>query len=255
MYNILERPFNTAMPAAARKTTPAPAPARRKSDAAPRPDRQQAILLAAEKLFAQRGYHAVTIRQIAEEAGVPLALVAYYYGPKNDLFHAVFAHWGHTIEERLAALEAVMQDPQDPQTLTRIVEAFIYPVIHMRSSDEGQYYAQLVGRELAYNSEEADRVLRDFFDPMAHRFIDALHHALPQGSRADAAWGYQFALGALLHHLVDDRIGRLSNHVNTPSDPAAAERLVRFIVGGLRATLPVAPPKKSSTPPSHRRQT
>ena len=87
------------------------------------------------------------------------------------------------------------------------------------------------------------------------RLFDALHHALPQGSRADAAWGYQFALGALLHHLVDDRIGRLSNHVNTPSDPAAAERLVRFIVGGLRATLPVAPPKKSSTPPSHRRQT
>ena len=36
---------------------------------------------------------------------------------------------------------------------------------------------------------------------------------------------------------------------------AAAERLVRFIVGGLRATLPVAPPKKSSTPPSHRRPT
>jgi beta-phosphoglucomutase-like phosphatase (HAD superfamily) len=33
------------------------------------------FLLAAEKLFAQRGYHAVTIRQIAEEAGVPLALV------------------------------------------------------------------------------------------------------------------------------------------------------------------------------------
>ncbi len=235
-----------------RKT--APATARRKSEAAPRPDRQQAILLAAERLFAQRGYHAVTIRQIAEEAGVPLALVAYYYGPKQDLFHAVFAHWGHTIDERLAALEAVPIDPADPQTLTRITEAFIYPVIRMRCSPEGQYYAQLVGRELTYNSEESERVLHEFFDPMANRFIDALHQTLPHGTRADAAWGYQFALGALLHHLVDHRIARLSDHVNTPSDPAAAERLVRFIVGGLRAALtpPDTKPKRSTTPPRRR---
>ena len=220
-----------------------------------RPDRQQAILFAAEKLFARSGYHAVTIRQIAEEASVPLALVAYYYGPKQDLFHAVFAHWSQTIDERLAALEATSHDPADPGTLTHIVEAFVEPVIRMRSSPEGQYYAQLVGRELAYNSEEADRVLRDFFDPMAHRFIDALHHALPHSTRADVAWGYQFALGALLHHLVDDRVERLSLNVNRASDPAAAQRLVRFIVGGLRAALP-APPlsPRPPTPSTTRRQ-
>ena len=40
-----------------------------------RPDRRAAILLAAEKLFAEHGYHAVSIRQIALEAQVPLALV------------------------------------------------------------------------------------------------------------------------------------------------------------------------------------
>jgi AcrR family transcriptional regulator len=252
VFNEIDQAFNTAMPARPTAATPA----RRKSEAPPRPDRQQAILLAAEKLFAQRGYHAVTIRQIAEEAGVPLALVAYYYGPKQDLFHAVFAHWSQTIDERLAALEATSHDPADPGTLTHIVEAFVEPVIRMRSSPEGQYYAQLVGRELAYNSEEADRVLRDFFDPMAHRFIDALHHALPHSTRADVAWGYQFALGALLHHLVDDRVERLSLNVNRASDPAAAQRLVRFIVGGLRAALPAPSPRppRPSSKSTKRRQ-
>lgn len=219
-----------------------------------RPDRQQAILFAAEKLFAQSGYHAVTIRQIAEEAGVPLALVAYYYGPKHELFHAVFAHWNQTIEERLAALDSASHDPSDPQTLTRIVEAFVGPVIKLRASPEGHHYAQLVGRELAYNSQEADRVLRDFFDPMAHRFIDALHSALPHATRADVAWGYQFALGALLHHLVDDRVARLSLDVNRPGDPAASERLVRFIVGGLRAALPAPTPTRSATTTTRRQR-
>ena len=40
----------------------------------------QGLRDANEKLFAQHGYHAVTIRQIAVEAEVPLALVGYYYG-------------------------------------------------------------------------------------------------------------------------------------------------------------------------------
>lgn len=252
VFNIFVRASNTVMPSEYR---PAAAEKRsRKSAAAARspqrPDRQQAILFAAEKLFARSGYHAVTIRQIAEEAGVPLALVGYYYGPKHELFHAVFAHWNQTIEERLAALDSASIDPADPQTLTRIVEAFVGPVIKLRASPEGQYYAQLVGRELAYGSQEADRVLREFFDPMAHRFIDALHRALPHAARADVAWGYQFALGALLHHLVDDRIARLSLEVNQPGDPAASERLVRFIVGGLRSALPA--PSRSATPTTRR---
>ena len=222
--------------------------------AASRPDRQQAILLAAEKLFSLHGYHGVTIRQIAEEAGVPLALVGYYYGPKHELFHAIFAHWNQTIEERLAALDAAAVDPQDPQTLTRIVKAFVKPVIRLRHSEEGFYYAQLVGRELAYGSAEADRVLREFFDPMAHRFIAAMHAALPHASLGDVAWGYQFALGALLHHLVDDRVVRLSQDQNRAGDPEASDRLVRFIVGGLRAALPAPAPTRKPAIPSRRRQ-
>ena len=220
---------------------------------AARPDRRQAILLAAEKLFAQHGYHAVTIRQIAEEAGVPLALVGYYYGQKHELFHAIFEHWGHTIEERLAGLAAVENDPEDPQTLPRIIEAFTGPVLALRASAEGEYYALLVARELYHATEEADRVLRGYFDPLATAYIDALHVALPHATRGQVAWGYQFALGALLHHLNDSRIERLSHGENRRADPAAAPMLVSFIVGGLRAALPRPRNPQKKTHP--RRQT
>lgn len=210
--------------------------------AAVRADRRSAILLAAERLFAQHGYHSVTIRQIADEAGVPLALVGYYFGPKHDLFHAVFAHWNTTIEQRLSALDAALAGARGPRRLERIVEAFVRPVFRLRASPEGQYYARLVGRELGYSSQEADRVLREFFDPMAARFIDALQHTMPGATRADAAWGYQFALGAMLHHLVDTRVERLSGGQARAFDPAASEQLVRFIVGGLRAAWPARSP-------------
>ncbi|MDP9601519.1 UNVERIFIED_ORG: AcrR family transcriptional regulator [Variovorax paradoxus] len=217
-----------------------------------RPDRKQAILLAAEKLFSQHGYHVVTIRQIAEEAGVPLALVGYYYGQKHELFHAIFEHWSHSIDARLAGLAAVNIDPDDPRTLQRIIEAFTAPVLALRASSEGEYYALLVARELYHATEEADRVLRAYFDPLAEAYIDALHVALPHATRSQAAWGYQFALGALLHHLNDSRIERLTRGENKRADPAVAPMLVNFIVGGLRAALPrpktARPTQKKTTP-------
>jgi len=232
-----------------------PAPLRPPPEA--RPDRRQAILLAAEKLFALRGYHAVSIRQIAEEAAVPLALVSYYFGAKHELFLAIFAHWSPTIEARLAALRQVAIAPDDEATLAAIVHAFVQPVLELRASPEGEYYALLVARQLYQVVDEAEAVLRTWFDPMAHAFIDALHAATPAAPRTQAAWCYQFMLGALLNHLSDTRIVGLSRGLNRPADPAAGPLLVRFISGGLRAALvapPQATPASVKTPKTTRRR-
>ena len=220
--------------------------------AAPRGERRQAILLAAEKLFAQHGYRSVTIRQIAEEAQVPLALVGYYFGPKHELFHAIFEHWRHTIDERIARLRAAQAGRSGIAALRRIVGAFVEPVLHLRASAEGEYYALLVSRELAYRSPEIDRVLGDFFDPMAHEFIDALHAASPGCTRGQAAWAYQFALGALIHHINDHRIARLSRGKNTPNDAHAGAMLIDFVVAGVGAVL--QPKASRPTPPQRTRR-
>jgi AcrR family transcriptional regulator len=236
--------------------SPPPSPARasktpgRAAPAAARPDRKADILLAAEKLFAQRGYHAVSIRQIADEAGVPLALVGYHYGLKHELFYAIFEHWNPTIEERLQELRKVTSDPLDARTLKRIIDAFVGPVLRMRASAEGEYYALLVARELFIAQQETDRVLRDYFDPLAHAFIEAFQLALPHVTRGEAAWGYQFALGALLHHISDYRVERLSGGESLQGDPAAASLLTRFIVGGLRAALPAPASSPRSRKPA-----
>lgn len=211
-----------------------------------RPDRKQAILLAAERLFAQDGYHAVSLRAIADEAGVPLALVNYYYGQKHELFEAIFAHWAPTIEQRLAGLREAMQAPQR-QRLPQVVRAFVEPVLRMRASPEGEFYALLVARELYLANEVTDHVLRSYFDPLAQAFIDAFQSLLPHASRAQVAWCYQFMLGALMHHLSDNRIERLSRGEGRVADPAAHPLLIDFIVGGLRAALPRPSPAPRTT--------
>lgn len=222
-------------------------PTRRAAATAPeaRPDRKLAILLAAERLFAQHGYDAVTIRQVAEEAGVPLALVGYYHGQKHELFEAVFGQWRGTIDERLAGLADAMAAPK-PERLARILDAFLRPVLRLRASTEGEFYARMVARELLHQRGHTDRVMREIFDPLAEAFIDALHATLPHASRGEVAWCYQFMLGALLHHISDDRVERLSHGENRSADPAAAPLLMRFVLGGLQAALPAPAPRSAS---------
>ena len=213
--------------------------ARRRTVEGDRTDRRQAILLAAERLFAERGYAAVSIRQIADAAGVPPALVDYHFGQKHELFIAIFHHWRDTIEQRLQRLREARAEA-DGDALRRVVEAFVMPVLALRCSAEGEFYAQLVARELVYRTPDTDRVLAEMFDPMAHAFIDALHQLRPRWPRARAAWAYQFAMGALLHHLVDHRVQRLSHGQNAPHDAAAAPLLIDFICAGIDAVLPTA---------------
>src|SRR6266536_870445 len=51
-------------------------------------DSRQAVLSAARRQFLSDGYQAVSMRSIAAEAGVDVALVSYYFGSKNALFGA-----------------------------------------------------------------------------------------------------------------------------------------------------------------------
>src|SRR5690606_24040966 len=123
-------------------------PSPRTSRLPPRSDRQQAILRAAEQQFAQRGFNAVTIRQIADAADVPLALVGYYFNHKEGLFRAIFAHHGHRHHEAMRALEEARRRAGEPDGLHSVVEAFVQPLLRWRGDSATRHYARLLAREL-----------------------------------------------------------------------------------------------------------
>src|SRR3981189_566493 len=69
----------------------------RKRDAAAT---REALLAAAGKLFAERGFDRTTVRDIAKLAGVNQALLFRYFGSKEGVFEEVMARGG---QEQLAA--------------------------------------------------------------------------------------------------------------------------------------------------------
>ena len=52
-------------------------------------DKQLQILLVAEKLFAEKGFDGTSIRNIAKEAGINIAMVSYYFGSKEKMLEAL----------------------------------------------------------------------------------------------------------------------------------------------------------------------
>src|ERR1700754_2348538 len=68
-------------------------------------DRRDVILDAAEALFCVHGFHGVTVRQVATEAGVDPALLNYYFGSKRGLFDAVFLRRAEVVNtQRLTSM-------------------------------------------------------------------------------------------------------------------------------------------------------
>ncbi len=79
-------------------------------------DKKIAILDAAEDLIAVNGYRSTTTRMIAEEAGVNVAMLSYYYGSKEQLLKALIDR--HTANVK-KLLEQITNKQEPPVTTFR----------------------------------------------------------------------------------------------------------------------------------------
>ena len=53
-------------------------------------EKQIQIIETAERLFAERGFDGTSVRDIADEAGVNVAMISYYFGSKEKMMEALF---------------------------------------------------------------------------------------------------------------------------------------------------------------------
>jgi len=104
-------------------------------------DKQLDILQAAEKLFSEEGFDGASIRNIAKEANVNIAMISYYFGSKEKLLEALIVH---RISGMRMQLEHISHEDLSPlEKADRLIDLYIsrinknkcmYQILHFELS-------------------------------------------------------------------------------------------------------------------------
>lgn len=108
---------------------------------APKNDRRERILVVAERLFAERGYEHVSVRDIAAAARVTHPLIYYHWGSKRGLLAAVLER----NRERVSSLVAGQTGPRE--TILAIIASYL---------NEGRLYLLILARSFLGGMPVAD---------------------------------------------------------------------------------------------------
>ena len=108
---------------------------------------------AAEKLFADKGFEGTSVRDIAEGAGVNLAMISYYFGSKEKLMEAMF---DNRASSSILQLQEMVQDKNlSPlQKVEKLIDRYIDKLLSQ------QCFHRIMVREQMVNNHGliADRI-------------------------------------------------------------------------------------------------
>ncbi|MDA3646536.1 TetR family transcriptional regulator [Saccharopolyspora indica] len=182
-------------------------PPRRKRDSAAT---KQALLQAASELFAERGFNATTVRDVAARAEVNQALLFRYFGSKQELFAAVLGH-----------KSAQLLDAQPPEGLPRRMLDSLLAADGL-SGDEHPIAAML----RSYSDERAAQVLREELGARYTAGLAELTDAEDAELRADLVLAWLFGLG-----MVRSVLGK------NPLAQADPDVVARYVTHGISVLL------------------
>jgi AcrR family transcriptional regulator len=214
-------------------------------------DTRSRILDAAEALFVEHGFEATSMRMITADAGVNLAAVNYHFGSKEALIQEVFRRrltWLN--RERLRVLDEYEKAARGAALKpSQIVDAFFGTALKLAADEKhgGQLFMRLLGRTYTDPAQFVRTFLAEEYADVVDRFSAALFRALPDVPREEILWRFHFMLGAMAYALAGT--DALQIVAGTPGDEdasAVSRRLMAFLLGGLRAPLPEAPPPKKT---------
>lgn len=204
-----------------------------------------AILTAAEKLWSERSFGEVTMRDIVSAAGVNLAAVNYHFGSKDELLAELFVSRTTVLNrERFAELKAAEEAGGGRASVDAILHALVGPPLRWCLSPDLQRSA--AARFMTRASVETVPPIKKIVDrEFRHlqRFATALRTALPHRNEVDIYWGLHFALAMIRQTITDsERLRKLSGGLCDLNDTDAIIRRIVAVAKDALIGAASAPP-------------
>jgi AcrR family transcriptional regulator len=114
-------------------------------------DKRDDILDVAERLFAEQGFEAISVREISKAADINIAMISYYFGSKEKLYEEVVNRKLISFDSFRSEMEAL---PTYKEKLFILVDAFVDKFFERRQ------FQNIIFREMAMNqrTKMADKI-------------------------------------------------------------------------------------------------
>jgi AcrR family transcriptional regulator len=200
---------------------------------------REAILSAAELLFAERGMYAVSNRQISEAAGQGNnAAACYHFGTRTELLRAIESKHREPIEELRAQM---LDDVGDSTELRDWVSTLVRPLTdHLAALGTPSWYARFAAQAMADPTYHHVVTKDALMSPKLVQTIDGINRCLPDLPKRVRSERIVMVRNLLMHTCAEHE-GALAEHGprSRSSWPVAGEGLIDAIVGLWRAPVHV----------------
>jgi AcrR family transcriptional regulator len=187
--------------------------------------RRDEILSAAKRVFARAGYHATTIADVAEAAGISYGSVYWYFESKDALFHALMDSEEHALRRHIDETLAGLSDGDGEAVFRASVRA----TFEFFEADRD--VAKLLFRDSLVLGERFDRHLAGIYEGFITDIEKTIASAQAAGHVIDASPRLvAFSVAALISQLA---LRRLSTDDDLPAS-AVADFVVTLLLDGLR---------------------
>lgn len=147
----------------------------------PEPETQERLIATAERLFAEHGLDAVSMRQINREAGqLNTSSIHYYFGSREAVFEAVLERRMSAINRERLALLAEMRADGRIHDLREAVAAYVRPLAAQVAVGEGgNHYVRFLAQAYASTEIDIGRLVRGKWDQSLDEVAALLQALLP----------------------------------------------------------------------------
>ncbi len=137
---------------------------------------QEKLIQAAVRQFSLHGFGSTTVRALADEAGVNVSLVSYYFGSKEGLYQSAISQFG---DQRLAAARKVLTPQADFEGVRLQLQKFLGELFacYVESPD----LVRLIYREADSCSPLIQEVFRETFFEIYKTLVSFLKSARERG--------------------------------------------------------------------------
>jgi AcrR family transcriptional regulator len=205
---------------------------------------REALLAAAESLFAERGYSAVSTREIAEAAQVNLGAIQYHFGSKAKLFIATVHRMMHSCASMRAGLNAP-EGCADTRDAAHKLCTFIYGLLLNVLRPSGPQASRVMCREILssdFNSQDemfrelVSSVVEEFTRPIRDDLIQVIKVLAPERDEQSLKWSVASIIGQchfyVTHRPFVEELDR--NDISlSPYLEGLAEHIAKFSLRGL----------------------